>query len=257
MTTFTDDQIRAFINSNISNPMSIYNAAMQYGISPSRIDAIMGWSSGTAQKWVDDNAVKLVSDLDTIVADITPTTTVLPPDTQFPTLTNPTDGMLKPSTIVPTIPDDLIVDGVINPVYEPDPGGGVSDDVVVGGEGTFDIILPGGDDIVGTGIPTPTITPPTNPITPTTPKVPTLPELPTIIVKTPEIKMPDFSGLTSALTTFMQAQTTPKMVSSSNKQSNLINKKGITLSDEDLDKRRATVSSSYLGTRRLRTNKKG
>ena len=51
----TDKQILDFVNANKSNPMAIYNAARQHGITSQRLSAVTGVSLADINKFVKDN----------------------------------------------------------------------------------------------------------------------------------------------------------------------------------------------------------
>ena len=57
---YTDQQIKDFIGQQgiADNPHAIYNFAKQYGVAPGRLDSVMGWSSGTADRWIQEQGLQ-------------------------------------------------------------------------------------------------------------------------------------------------------------------------------------------------------
>lgn len=49
--TFTAQDVVAYVEDHISNPVDIYSAAIENGISGASLDAVMGWEPGTSNDW--------------------------------------------------------------------------------------------------------------------------------------------------------------------------------------------------------------
>jgi hypothetical protein len=49
--TYSNAEVAAYVNANIANPIDIYLAAAQNGVSLARIDESMGWAAGTSSGW--------------------------------------------------------------------------------------------------------------------------------------------------------------------------------------------------------------
>lgn len=56
-TIFTAQDVVKFVEQNISDPLKIYNAAIENGISGTSLDAVMGWDIGTSNAWANSQSL--------------------------------------------------------------------------------------------------------------------------------------------------------------------------------------------------------
>ena len=57
---YTDQDIKGFIDQKGigNNPYAMYNYAKQYGVAPGRIDQVMGYATGTSDKWIQQQGLQ-------------------------------------------------------------------------------------------------------------------------------------------------------------------------------------------------------
>lgn len=54
--------VNDYVQSNMSDPMAIYNAAIANGVSSAQVAAASGWSQADINKWADDNGLARFAD---------------------------------------------------------------------------------------------------------------------------------------------------------------------------------------------------